>query len=171
MRQKDMAPEDAAPAPSDDAGHAPRDGAADGDGSLVRRWRELLSLHATTWCELDRLLHERHGIGASEFEVLDQLSEVCVAGRPALRVQEIARNVHLTQSALSRLIGRLEKEGLVARGMCPDDRRGVKVGLTEEGRRRCEQARPTHRAVLARMLAGGAGADRPAGSAGCAAGG
>ena len=123
------------------------------DNSLVERWRELLALHATTWCELDRRLHEEHALGASDFEVLDQLAEACAQrGKPTLRVQELAGSVHLSQSALSRLIGRLEKEGLVQRAMCCDDRRGVEVLLTEEGRKRCQDARPTHRAVLRRML-------------------
>ncbi|KRV48226.1 MarR family transcriptional regulator [Wenjunlia vitaminophila] len=135
-----------------------KDMPADADRALVARWRELLALHATTWCELDRQLNERHGIGASEFEVLDRLSDACVtAGKPPLRVQELAETVHLSQSALSRLIGRLEKDGLVTRAMCADDRRGVRVCLTDEGRSRCDAARPTHRAVLARLLPAAAG--------------
>ncbi|GGO96275.1 MarR family winged helix-turn-helix transcriptional regulator [Wenjunlia tyrosinilytica] len=125
------------------------------DNSLVARWRELLALHATTWCELDRQLHERHGIGASEFEVLDRLSEGSGAtAEPMFRVQELAGSAHLSQSALSRLVGRLEKDGLVERTMCSDDRRGVYVCLTDTGRQRVESARPTHRAVLGRQLTG-----------------
>lgn len=134
----------------------------DPDQPLVERWRELLALHATTWCELDRLLHERHGLGASEFEVLDLLAERCPRGVPgaaggkaSLRVQELAGAAHLSQSALSRLIGRLEKDGLVMRAMCPEDRRGVTVCLTDKGRACHEAARPTQRAVLGRMLAKG----------------
>jgi DNA-binding MarR family transcriptional regulator len=36
--------------------------------------------------------------------------------------------------------------------MCPEDRRGVAVCLTDEGRERYEAARPTHRQVLAETL-------------------
>ncbi|BFV60315.1 hypothetical protein KCMC57_up54190 [Kitasatospora sp. CMC57] len=71
-----------------------------------------------------------------------------------LRVQDLAHQVHLSQSALSRLIGRLEKAGLVERAMCAADRRGIFVTLTESGRQRYLEARPVHREVLARTLSG-----------------
>ena len=118
------------------------------DDPLVDEWRELLSRHARTVCALDRELHDRHGIGMSEFEVLERL----VATEGA-RVQELAGVLHLSQSALSRAIARLEKDGLVNRAMCPDDRRGVSVCLTAQGRDRYAAARPTHRQVLADNLA------------------
>ncbi len=121
--------------------------------ALVEQWRDILSLHARTQCELDRALHG-HGLCASDFEVLDLLSEGAAAdGGCAYRVQEISERVHLSQSALSRLIGRLEKDGLVDRAMCPEDRRGVRVALTAKGRALHGEIRPVQRAVLARMLA------------------
>ncbi|MYW70476.1 MarR family transcriptional regulator [Streptomyces sp. SID8379] len=119
---------------------------------LVERWRGILSLHARTLCELDRELHQ-HGLGASDFEVLDVLAEgTAEDGTAAYRVQEIAGQVHLSQSALSRLIGRLEKDGLVERGMCSEDRRGVRVCITAKGRALHTEVRPLQRAVLRRML-------------------
>ncbi|MGP3927449.1 MULTISPECIES: MarR family winged helix-turn-helix transcriptional regulator [unclassified Streptomyces] len=125
---------------------------------IVEEWRDILATHARIVCALDRELHE-HGIGASDFEVLDILAEGCPAdGGPAYRVQELADRVHLSQSALSRLIGRLEKDGLVERVMCSEDRRGVKVLLTDAGRARHAEVLPLQRAVLARALAGRAGA-------------
>ncbi|MFK8911657.1 MarR family winged helix-turn-helix transcriptional regulator [Streptomyces sp. YS-3] len=124
---------------------------------LVDEWRGILAVHARTTCELDRELHP-YGIGASDFEVLDVLVEGCAEdGGTAFRVQDLASRVHLSQSALSRLIGRLEKEGLVTRGMCSEDRRGVRVMITDRGRARHTDVRPLQRAVLAKMLA-----DRPA---------
>ncbi|MFB6641146.1 MarR family winged helix-turn-helix transcriptional regulator [Streptomyces chartreusis] len=114
--------------------------------ALVDQWRDILALHARTQCELDRALHE-HGLCASDFEVLDVL-----AGGSSLRVQEISERVHLSQSALSRLIARLEKDGLVERCMCPQDRRGVVVALTSRGRALHGEVLPLQRAVLTRML-------------------
>ncbi|MBK3576335.1 MarR family transcriptional regulator [Streptomyces sp. MBT65] len=117
--------------------------------ALVDQWREMLALHARTQCELDRALH-RHGLCGSDFEVLDVLSgESC-----AFRVQEISERVHLSQSALSRLIARLEKDGLVERGMCAEDRRGVRVTLTDKGRTLHGEVLPLQRAVLTKMLSG-----------------
>ncbi|MFI2204935.1 MarR family winged helix-turn-helix transcriptional regulator [Streptomyces sp. NPDC020192] len=121
--------------------------------ALVEQWRDILALHARTQCELDRALHG-HGLCASDFEVLDLLAEGTAADcGAAYRVQEISERVHLSQSALSRLIGRLEKDGLVDRVMCAEDRRGVKVVLTARGRALHGEVRPVQRAVLARMLA------------------
>jgi DNA-binding MarR family transcriptional regulator len=121
--------------------------------ALVEQWRDILALHARTQCELDRVLHG-HGLCASDFEVLDLLSEgVAADGGCAYRVQEISERIHLSQSALSRLVGRLEKDGLVERAMCPEDRRGVRVALTEKGRTLHGRVLPVQRAALARMLA------------------
>ncbi|QGV81929.1 MarR family winged helix-turn-helix transcriptional regulator [Streptomyces ficellus] len=120
--------------------------------ALVDQWRDVLALHARTTCELDRALHQ-HGLGASDFEVLDVLAEGAAEdGGNAYRVQELASRVHLSQSALSRLVARLEKDGLVARGMCSEDRRGVRVALTDAGRARHAEVLPLQRAVLSRML-------------------
>ncbi len=126
--------------------------AADADRPLVCEWREMLSLHARTWSALERELNERHGLGASEFELLDRLIET---DKPKCRVQELSGDIHLSQSALSRLIARLERDGLVTRGMCPDDRRNIFVSPTEAGRARHAEAVSTHRAVLAEVFAAG----------------
>ncbi|MFF3688277.1 MarR family transcriptional regulator [Streptomyces sp. NPDC002187] len=139
-------------------------GATKSERALVEQWRDVLALHARTTCELDRELHQ-HGLGASDFEVLDVLAEIPADAEGdacSYRVQELASRVHLSQSALSRLVARLEKDGLVTRGMCSEDRRGVRVRLTCEGRARHAHVQPVQRAVLSRMLSGveqpGAGA-------------
>jgi DNA-binding MarR family transcriptional regulator len=115
----------------------------------VDEWRELLARHATVSCALERELQAGHELGVSEYEVLERLAEItdCSA-----RVQHLACEVHLSQSALSRVIARLEKAGLVERVMCTEDRRGIFVKLTSAGARRQSEAQPTHRAVLASHL-------------------
>jgi DNA-binding MarR family transcriptional regulator len=115
---------------------------------LVEAWRELLERHARTTAALERRLQHDHGLGVSEYEVLERLA----AAGDAVRMQELAEGVHLSQSALSRVVARLETDGLVSRGMCPEDRRGIKACLTDAGRERHEAARPTHREVLAETL-------------------
>jgi DNA-binding MarR family transcriptional regulator len=115
----------------------------------VRQWRDLARFFATTSCQLDKALHEQHGLGMSEFEILDRLAETpeCAA-----RMQELAEEVHLSQSALSRAVDRLERDGLVERTSCSTDRRGVFVTITAGGRERWREACPTQRAVLAETL-------------------
>ena len=116
---------------------------------LVSQWRELVASHAAVTAALEHDLGERHGLGVTEFEVLERLAE---NPEHLFRVQELAESVHLSQSALSRMIGRLEQHGLVGRSLCDDDRRGIYVCLTDAGRRRHAEALPTQRAVLAATL-------------------
>jgi DNA-binding MarR family transcriptional regulator len=119
------------------------------DTQLVGEWREILDRHARVSCALTHALEHQHGLGMSEFEVLERLAD---EGACSVRVAEIADHVHLSQSALSRVIDRLEKHGLVERGVCDNDRRAIFAELTDEGRDRYEAARPTHREVLEREL-------------------
>ncbi len=123
------------------------------DAGLEDRWRDILSVHARTMTEIDRVLHP-HGLGASDFEVLDILASATPEEGAQCRVQNLVGRVHLSQSALSRLIGRLEKDGLVERSVCAEDRRGVYVALTRKGRDLHAEVLPLQRAVLARMLNG-----------------
>ena len=116
---------------------------------LVAEWRALLERHARASSALERRLQIEHGIGVSEYEVMERLAGTDKNSR---RMQELAEAVHLSQSALSRVVARLEADGLVRRGMCPEDRRGITACLTDDGRERYDAARPTHRAVLAETL-------------------
>jgi len=116
---------------------------------LVESWRELAAAHAAVIDALERELQDRHGLTASEFEVLQRLAE---SPERHCRMQELADAVHLSQSALSRLIGRLETDGLVTRALCSYDRRGIYACLTDAGAGLVEQAEPTHHEVLAATL-------------------
>lgn len=125
-----------------------RTGSAKRTQRAVSAWREVLRQHAQISCLLDVALRE-HGLGISEYEILDRLAE---ADQGKLRAQELERSVHLTQSALSRAIARLEREGLVERAMCEADRRGVFVALTGEGRSRHAVAEPDYLEILTERL-------------------
>src|SRR5215207_1541160 len=104
------------------------------DTQLVEAWRDLLDRHARATSALERALKE-HDLGVSEFEVLERLAG---AESEQRRMQEIGVAVHLSQSALSRVVARLERDGLAERGMCHEDRRGIYVCITDEGRNRYE---------------------------------
>jgi DNA-binding MarR family transcriptional regulator len=118
------------------------------EGDLVDTWRGLLDQHARAQCALERALKD-HDLGVSEYEVLERLA---LDGSDHRRMQDLGTAVHLSQSALSRVVARLERDGLAERGMCPEDRRGIYVSITPEGHARWEAARPTHRAALAEAL-------------------
>ncbi len=119
---------------------------APADTEIADAWSETLRRHARVSCALERELQAQHGLGVSEFEVLEWLAQ---HGKDDCRMQELSEGVHLSQSALSRLVGRLEADGLVLRKMCQADRRGIYACITAEGRARYEEARPTQRSVLA----------------------
>ena len=69
-----------------------------GAPELVSQWCALVANHAAVSAALEHDLGERHGLGVTEFEVLERLAE-----NPGhqFRVQELAESVHLSQSALS----------------------------------------------------------------------
>jgi DNA-binding MarR family transcriptional regulator len=125
------------------------------DTDLVDAWRALLDSHARAHGALEQALKE-HDLGVSEFEVLERLA--MSDADEQRRMQELAEAVHLSQSALSRVVGRLENDGLATRGMCPEDRRGIYVCITDAGRERYEDARPAHRSALADTLGQRSGA-------------
>ncbi|MCA1843570.1 MAG: MarR family transcriptional regulator [Actinobacteria bacterium] len=113
----------------------------------VAEWRELLDRHAKVSCALEKALEDEHGIGLSEFEILDRLVD---ANCGKYRMTDLAQDIYLSQSALSRAVARLEQNGLVQRSMCDADRRAIFVCLTGDGALRHRDALPTHREILSR---------------------
>ena len=116
--------------------------------SLVQEWHELLARYSAVFSTLECRLQERHGIGANEFEALERVA----TGDSKCRSADLTEAIHLSQSATSRLVARLEKEGLVERALCEVDRRGIFVTLTDAGRERYLAAKRTHREVLNETL-------------------
>jgi DNA-binding MarR family transcriptional regulator len=112
-------------------------------------WRDLMSSHARVSDALERALQKGHQLSLSEYEVLQRLSE---STEGQWRMQELADEVHLSQSALSRLVARLEEAGLATRSICDHDRRGIWACITPAGRKAQKRAEPTHREVLATTL-------------------
>lgn len=104
-------------------------------------WRGLFRVHAAFVRELDRELEATHGLPLTQFEVLIHLDK---ARDKRLRMSELASMVLLSQSGVTRLVDRLEAQGLVVREPCPSDRRGLHARLTDEGSRRLAEALPTH---------------------------
>lgn len=114
-------------------------------------WRTFLRAHASTVRDLERELADGTGMPLVWYDVLLQLAE---APQRRLRMAELADRVLLSRSGLTRLIDRVQAEGLVRREPSTDDARGTFTVLTDEGLRRLRAAAPTHLAgVQARWLA------------------
>jgi DNA-binding MarR family transcriptional regulator len=118
------------------------------DDAVLDAWRDLLDRKHRAYTALEKALRP-HDLGVTEFEILDRLATWAPEER---RMQDLGDGLHLSQSALSRAVARLEQDGLAERGMCKEDRRGIYVCLTDAGRERWEAARPAHRAALSEAL-------------------
>jgi DNA-binding MarR family transcriptional regulator len=116
---------------------------------LLDKWNELEAEHARVREALEHRLQREHRLSLSEYEVLRRLSESPEGHR---RIQELGEEIRLSQSALSRLVQRLEDDGYVSRKVCDHDRRGVYACVTDAGRKAEAEAHPTHVSVLAETL-------------------
>jgi len=111
----------------------------------LRAWRGLLRAHACLAKRLDAELEQAHGLPMTSYEVLHHLEEAS-GGR--MRMCELAEQAQLSRSGLTRLVDRLEREGLLERCSCDHDARGSYACLTYTGRERLEEAGGTHLAVI-----------------------
>ena len=93
-------------------------------------WRMLQRAQVRITRRLESELLVAHDLPLASYEVLMQLAEA--AGR-RLRMNDLADRVLLSRSGLTRLIDRLQREGLVTREACPDDARGLFAVLTDAG--------------------------------------
>jgi DNA-binding MarR family transcriptional regulator len=115
----------------------------------IAAWRGLLRTHARVLAALDAELEQAHGLAVPEYEVLLVLTE---SADKHLRMSELADAALLTRSGMTRLVDRLERQGLVRRERCAADGRGTFAVITEEGRERFAAARPTHIAGVRRLF-------------------
>jgi DNA-binding MarR family transcriptional regulator len=104
-------------------------------------WVRFLRAHAQLTRELGARLEADHGLTMSDYDVLIQLY---FAEGHAMRRVDIARQVLLTASGITRLLDGLERCGLVAKKACASDARVSYAVLTEAGLRKVEAARDTH---------------------------
>lgn len=111
----------------------------------LRAWRGLLRAHGCLAKRLDAELEQAHRLPMTSYEVLHQLQQAS-GGR--MRMCDLAEQAQLSRSGLTRLVDRLEREGLLERCSCTHDARGSYACLTEAGLERLEAARVTHLAVV-----------------------
>jgi DNA-binding MarR family transcriptional regulator len=111
----------------------------------LRAWRGLLRAHACLAKRLDSELEQAHGLPMTSYEVLHHLEE---ASGARMRMCELAEEAQLSRSGLTRLVDRMERDGLLERCSCDHDARGSYACLTAAGRERLQAARGTHLAVI-----------------------
>jgi DNA-binding MarR family transcriptional regulator len=82
----------------------------------------------------------------------DVLLELDRTGTDGLRAVALERGLLLAQHNVSRLLARLEKEGLVSREPCEDDGRGAIIRITAEGLRLRKRMWPVYRDAVRRRM-------------------
>lgn len=103
-------------------------------------WRAFLRAQSELIKTLDRELQEEQGFPITVFDVLAQLTGA--GGR--LRMSELADAVLLSRSGVTRLVDRMERDGLVKREHCPTDRRAMYATITPAGKRTFAKSRRVH---------------------------
>jgi DNA-binding MarR family transcriptional regulator len=101
----------------------------------------LVRAHATVTRQLNAQLAADHGLTISDYEVLLRLAR---APERRLRRVDLAQQVLLTPSGITRLLDGLERQGWVDRASCAEDRRVVYAVLTDAGLAKLRVARSTH---------------------------
>jgi DNA-binding MarR family transcriptional regulator len=96
----------------------------------IAAWRALLTVHADLTDRIDAALRQAGVISLRWYDALFALYEA--PGR-RLRLGELARAALLSRSGLSRLVDRLEADGLLAREPSEEDARGSYAVLTPRG--------------------------------------
>ncbi|CAN7762642.1 MarR family transcriptional regulator [Paenibacillus sp. LjRoot153] len=104
-------------------------------------WREFLKTHAKVIERIEQDLANYKRVPLSTYDVLIALYE---ATNKKLRVNDINKKILLTKSGLTRLLDRLEKEGLIRREKSEIDRRGSYAILTSEGETQLRKAWPIY---------------------------
>ena len=104
-------------------------------------WVRLLRGYAGLTGDLSARLQEEQGLTINDYEVLLLLSH---AEGDRMRRVDLAREVKLSPSGITRLLGGLERQGYVERAASEDDARVTFAVLTERGRTKLEEASGPH---------------------------
>src|SRR5918998_5355885 len=104
-------------------------------------WRGMLRIHSALVKALDAELLATNGLPLTSYEVLITLQ---AAPERRRRMAELAEGVLLSRSGTTRLVDRLERDGLLERDACDSDGRGCFAVLTDRGEELLSRARATH---------------------------
>jgi DNA-binding MarR family transcriptional regulator len=113
--------------------HAYRPDIPDGsEEEMVRfadMFTELVRVEIELWNDLEAHLVESVGVTLSQHQALAAIR----SNGDSSRVQDISREMAITVGAASKVVDRLERDGLAIRSAHPTDRRSSLVALTDTG--------------------------------------
>jgi DNA-binding MarR family transcriptional regulator len=108
-------------------------------------WRGVLNAHARLTTRVEAALAEADLPQLAWYDVLWALHR---APGKALRMGELADAVTISRSGLTRLVDRIEAEGLLERHPSAEDRRAVEVAITPAGSKLLRRMWPIYEQVL-----------------------
>jgi DNA-binding MarR family transcriptional regulator len=111
-------------------------------------WRAFLLSYDAVMIALEKEHAAAGLVPLAWFDVLVQLDRS--GGR--LRMNQLAEAIVLSRSGLTRLVDRMERDGLVTRQVCSSDRRGLEAVVTPTGRAALKRALPVHLAGIDRYF-------------------
>jgi MarR family 2-MHQ and catechol resistance regulon transcriptional repressor len=129
----------------------PTDPAEHLDDPRIEAYGMLVETHNELHNAVQRNLDADAGVPVGWLSVLIRLAR---SPGERLRMTVLARDMTMSTSGLTRLIDRMEADGVVQRQACPEDRRGMLAVLTAQGRSLLATAAPCHVADLERLLGG-----------------
>jgi DNA-binding MarR family transcriptional regulator len=109
----------------------------------------LLGAYAALSRELSATLVARHGLTINDYGALLLLSR---AGEQGMRRIDLANELQLSPSGITRLLDRLEEQGFVGKGECKEDARVSYAILTDAGLEKVKEAAPAHIEDIDRRL-------------------
>jgi DNA-binding MarR family transcriptional regulator len=111
---------------------------------------KLLGAHSALTRELNSALVASHGLTINDYGCLLLLSR---AGEDGMRRIDLAHELQLSPSGITRLLDRLEEQGLVGKGECKEDARVSYAVLTDDGLAKIRDAWPEHVEAVERRVA------------------
>jgi DNA-binding MarR family transcriptional regulator len=94
---------------------------------------------------------EEHGLSSVEFEVLTRLAR---SPGNQLRMTDLAAQTSLSTSGVTRVVDRMERDGLLTRRACPSDRRSSYAVVTASGLQRLDETMPGHLRIIEEWFTG-----------------
>ena len=121
------------------------------EAAEIQAFVSLLRAHASVTRELSGELVGEHGLTINDYEVMWRLWR---APDRMLRRVDLAQQVLLTPSGITRLLDGLQRAGYVEKAACDSDARVVYARLTDAGARRLQKASASHFASIRERFCG-----------------
>jgi DNA-binding MarR family transcriptional regulator len=115
----------------------------------VDAFARLLRAHAALTREVNARLVTEHGLSVTDYNCLLALAH---SEDGALRRVDLAQQLMLTPSGVTRMLDGLERDGWVKKATCSTDARVTYAVLTDEGRELLEEAGRSHVAQIRDLI-------------------